>query len=806
MNRHYFTLAVRHLKRRWGYALITTLGLSLGMAACMLILLFVQHELSYDKYHEHSDRIYRISREWFTEDGETMLHLGHVAAPAGAYLQEEYSHLIASMVRFMQDEPLLTYEDKQFLESGFFFADTSVFSMFSWEFVPGMGEPSRALGNPNSVVLTESFAQKMFGDENPIGKVINYQQMADLQVTGVIRDIPENSHFKPELLASFLALEHYYGRENVMQSWGGNNYGTYVMLKPGVEPATLKSEIPGFLDRHLGEWNGVPASNYNTFHFWPLDQVHLHSHLDSEIGENGDIRYIYLYSIVALFILVIACVNFINLTTAQSGKRAREVGLRKVVGAHRWMLIRQFLAETGVMAFIALVGSLLWVELVLPYFNNFANRSLSLDLFSSIWIWFILGGVFLVTGLLAGGYPAMVLSKFEPVKTLKGQATFSKVGHRTRSVLVVLQFTISISLIISVGILQDHLAYIHNMDPGFNRSSVMILPISDEMYAQYPRIQSQLLDHPGITDVTMASRVPTGRLLDSQGGSAEIDGEMVPFEVRVSDVHVSHEYLTTFEVDLLAGRDFDPKLASDSAEAFVLNEASVKAIGWNNPQDAIGKKLNYGERTGRVIGVCQDFHFESIHQSIAPIVLMISQGRARTISVRYVAAAQTEVMAYLTDQWTRYRPGYPFTYEELEANFDAQYSEEENLRTLIMVFSGLAVVIAILGLLGLASYAAERRFREIGIRKVMGASQRQILVMLTTRFTKLVLISCGFAMVLTYILMKYLWLDQFAYHAPIGIKPFAFGILGALILTWLTVAFHAWRAASQNPVDSIRYE
>ena len=792
--------------RNKAHSLINIIGLATGMAACIIIVLFVRHELSYDAYHENKDRIYRVSRQWLNENGESSLHLGHVAPPFGPLLKTDFPETIEASVRLLRDNnTLLRSGDHQFVEDNFFFAEEDLFKVFTFDLT--QGDPQTALVEPNSIVISESAAHKYFGEENPLGKLINYDNMAEMKVAGVFKDMPVNSHFHADFFCSFQTVEDFFGRENLMRNWGSNNYSTYLLLTNESTAAQLASQIPDFLDRHLGVRDGVGASTVNKLHLWPLTDIHLHSHLDSEIESNGDIAYVYIFSVVAFLILMIACINFINLSTARASRRVKEVGMRKVLGAHRWALIKQFMIESVVMTLLALGIALIIVNWVLPYLNNqiFTQQTLTLFQGGTGFFLGLLLGISVLVGVIAGSYPAFYLSSFRP------QAIFSRLvkggSHRSslRSALVVTQFAISIALIVGVALIQQQVEFCKSKPLGFDKENVVTLNADDEMFNNYENVKNRLLQHPGIIDVTLSSRVPSGRLLDSQGGSAEVAGEMKPLNMRVADVHVDHDYLATLNVKVVAGRDFDIRLASDSTQAFILNEAAIHAIGWDSPDDAVGKKFNYGGRNGRVIGVTQDFHFESLHQTIAPIVFLITSGRGRSLSVRMHEGAQAEVMDFLQEQWLAMRPDYPFSYSYISDSFDEQYENEDRLAELIGYFSVLGIIIAVLGLFGLASFMAEQRFREIGIRKVLGASASQILMLLTRKFTLLVLISFPLGSVMAFYLIQQ-WLGDFAYQTQITPWPFLIAGLASLFIAWFTVSWQSLKAATINPVEAIRYE
>lgn len=807
MLKNYFKIALRNLRKNPGYSFINIFGLALGMGVSILILLYVQYELSYDTYHENSDRIVRVSREWFNQNGETSLHLGHVAPPFGPLLEQDFEGTVQEAVRFFQVSPLIRYEDKSFVENRFFFADPEVFEVFSWEMIKG--DPTTALTYPDGIVLTESMAAKYFGDEDPMGKPLEGQiggMNLQFQVQGIVEDIPENSHFGFYFLASMEPVIQFYGgMEQMMQNYGSNNFATYLLLPEGYDYQKLESQLPALIDRHMGEHGGVPASQGTQLNLWPLTDIHLHSNLDSEIEANGNIEYVYLYTAIALFILLIACINFMNLSTARSAKRAVEVGLRKVVGADRSSLIKQFIGESMILATIGLVGAVLLVMLILPYFNNFLNINLDLNFLQNLSQLTGLIGVVLFVGLVAGSYPAFFLSGFQPAKVLKGSFKAAGAHQRFRSVLVVTQFTISIALIACMAIVYNQLEFMRTKDLGFDRENIVVLPSSNQITSNYENVRQRLLGHPGILNVSVSSRVPSGRLLDSQDTQAEVNGELQQINTRIADIHVSHNFMETFGIKLVAGRDFDINLASDSTEAFILNEAAVKAIGWTNPEVAIDKEFRYGGRSGRIIGVTNDFNFESLHQSIAPIVFLIPQDRIRNVAVKVRGNMRSEMLEYLEEQWATLRPGFPFTYYFVEENFDQQYASEERLGQVFGYFSLLAVIIAALGLFGLASFTAQQRIKEIGIRKVLGAKVSQIVMLLSQKFTILVIIAFALAVPIAWFAMKQ-WLQEFAYQIDISLWSFVMAGGLAILVAWLTISYQSIKAAVVNPVESLRSE
>lgn len=807
MLRNYFKVALRNIRKNPGYSLINIFGLALGMGVSMLILLYVQYEMSYDQYHENSDRIVRVSRSWFNEDGTVSLHLGHVAPPFGPLLEEDFEE-VREAVRFFQVNPLITYEDHAFVENRFFFADPEVFEVFSWEMVEG--DPSTALTNPDGVVLTRSAARKYFGEEEAMGRTLQFElqgQQFAFQVRGVMENVPDNSHFQFDMLASMEPVVQFYGgQEAMMQNYGSNNFATYLLLPEGYDPGRLQEQMSAFVDRHMGTGDdGVPASESTALNLWELTDIHLYSHLDSEIEANGNIEYIYIFTAIALFILIIACINFMNLSTARSSRRAVEVGLRKVVGADRQAIVRQFYGESVLLALFALAAAVAMVYAALPWFNDFLDLHLQLNLLQNGTHLAGLAGLVVFVGLVAGSYPALFLSSFQPADVLKGTFASSEGHARFRSTLVVTQFAISIALIICLSVVYSQLDFMRQKDLGFDRENIAVLPSSPQINSDVQRVRERLLSHSAIRNVAVSSRVPSGRLLDAQDTRAEVDGTLQDINFRIADIHVSHTFMETYGIELAAGRDFDPRVASDSTEAFILNEAAVEAIGWASPQQAVGKTFHYGGRRGRVTGVMQDFHFESLHQRIAPIVFIIPQNRINNVSVKIAEGRREEALDFLEEQWATLRAGFPFTHYFVEESFNEQYAAEERLGQIFTFFAGLAIVIAALGLLGLASFTAQQRIKEVGIRKVFGASPSQIVLLLSRRFTLLVLVSMVLASPAAWYAMDY-WLEQFAYRTPFS--PWDFLLAGglALIVAWGTISWQALRAATTNPAEALRLE
>lgn len=808
MVSNYFKIVARNTKKNPLYVFINIFGLAVGMAVSILILLFVQHELSYDRYHEKADRIVRISRAWFNQDGEISLHLGHAAPPFGPLIKSDFGDDVEHAVRFFNFNPLIKYNQEAFVEERFFFADPEVFEVFTWELLEGNAND---LGQfSDAIILTESMAKKYFGNENPIGKSLELElvgQKVPFQVRGLMSDTPDNSHFQVDFLASMGSVSDFYGGEDkMMQNFGSNNFSTYLLLAEGVDIKEFESKLPELIDRHMEENQaGVAASKGTQLFLWPLTDIHLHSNLDSEIEPNGNIDYVYIYLAVALFILMIACINFMNLSTARSSLRSMEVGLRKVMGAERSSLVKQFLGESFIMAFIALVIAVILVFVFLPIFANFTEKELSFNLFKNPEYIIGLLGLVLFVGLISGSYPALFLSGFTPSQVLKGVFKAGSGHKQFRSILVTGQFSISVMLIVAVLVVVNQLDFMQSKDLGFKKDDIVVLPANQAVTDNYLILKDRLENQPGIREVSISSRVPSGRLLDSQGASAEVNGQLNQINVRIADIHVGHNFVQTYGIPIVAGRNFDFLQATDSTEAFVLNETAIRAIGWASPEEAVGKQFNYGGRKGYVTGVMKDFHFESLHQPIVPIVFMISVDRSNLVSIKIAADKKEETMAYLREEWQQLRPDYPFDPLFVDEGFNRQYEAEAKVKTIFTFFAGLAVLISILGLLGLTTFETEQRTREIGIRKVMGADTLNIVTLLGKDFMKLVLFGFLIAVPISWYGMSH-WLEDFAFKIGISWQIFLIAGLVAGLIAAVTVSGQAIKAALANPVKSIKNE
>lgn len=801
MFKNYFKISLRNLFKHRAYSFINISGLAVGIACCLLIFLFVRDELSYDTQHENADRIYRVTREWFDRNGVSTLHLARVAAPIAPALKNEFPEVLES-VRFLSGDVTVSYKENHFSEDNFCFVEPGVFDVFTFPLIKG--DSRTALSEPFTVVLTEEMAEKYFGAEDPIGKVLRVENIAELKVTGVLQNLPRNLHFHFGFLASFATLEAIMSPDT-WTNWGFNNYATYLLLSPNHNAANLTAKFPAFMDTYYKH----DASKESRLHLQRLTDIHLHSHLDSELGVNGDISDVYIFSVVALFVLLIACFNFTNLTVARAIKRAREIGVRKVVGAHRWQLIGQFLGESIMIAFIAVLLAAALVELALPAFNDFTEKELGFLAGNLIAPLIGLIALALTVGIIAGSYPAFFLSAFRPAKVLKGETASGSSRPGLRKVLVVAQFAISIVLISGVLMIHRQLEYVQNKRLGFNKEQLLFFGPSTGRMGDFTSFRNQLLRHPGVRAVTASKFVPSQALVDNIDIQAEV-GDVLKTVNELALLAVDHQFFTTYGMEMAAGRAFSPDLASDSTEALIVNETAARTIGWKSPGEAVGKHFSlesnfWGDRRGKVVGVVKDFHFESLHERISPMIFFISPRGYNRITVKIAAANIPETLEFIESVWQRFLPSQPFTYDFVDQRFAQLYRAEERLAQVVVFFASLAIFIACLGLLGLASFMAEQRTKEIGIRKILGATVAHVSLLLSKDFLKLVIIANLIAWPIAYFTMNR-WLQNFAYR--IEIEWWVFVLAGglALLIALLTVSYQAIKAALANPVESLRYE
>lgn len=800
MFKNYFKVAFRSLNKNRTYAAINILGLALGLTVTILVFLFIKDETSYDKHLNGYERIYRtgIKADMM---GQKMNAPASPSPMANAFRNEFPEVEVATRIQAIRQEILVSNKETKIYFERSVSADSLFFKVFDYEFTHG--NAASALNQPNGAVLTEDAAKKLFGDENAMGKIINWDNRRDYIVRGIVKEPKGHAHFKFDVFIT---------DNNVQPIWLSNNWMTYVKIKEGVEFAPFLSkmqtvflkkiepDVERFLKITVEEF--FKQGNAFEYELMPIEEIHLHSQKDIEIEQNGDIMYIYVFIGIAFLVIIIAGINFMNLSTARSGKRAKEVGVRKVSGASKKMLITQFLIESIIQSFIALFIAYILVELFLPGFNNVLETELYLfnSYFGQTFLFSLLVTVFY--GLFAGSYPAFFLSSFQPIAVLKGDLTKTKGGALLRKFLVIVQFTASTILIISMIIIFQQISYLQNKDIGFQGDQVIVVPIqTDQMTANFRDYKSIFLKNSNVQAVSRASYYP-GDTPDQNMYGIEGGQEQLP----LWNMSVDYDFFETLDLEMAEGRKFDRAKESDSIPYYIINEAAVKNL---NIKDPLNKRLSELSRDGtlkygNIIGVVKDFHIEGFNQPIRPMVLEVSN-QVWFASFKVSNENISKTIDYIETEWNKLEPTHPFRYEFLDQKFGALLRQQVNFGTMFLFLTILAIIISAMGLFGLASYTAEQRTKEIGVRKVLGASVPQIMKMLTTDFMKLVLISNIFAWPIAYLIAKD-WLSNFSYQIDIPILPFVFATVLALVIALITVSSQAYAAANSDPVDALKYQ
>jgi ABC-type antimicrobial peptide transport system permease subunit len=796
MVKNYLKIAFRNILRHKGYSFINIAGLAVGMAVCILILLWVQDELSYDRFHKNHDDIYRVIQIW-RKGGES--HNPVTPAALAPALKEEFPEIV-NAARFRGvGRILLKCSDHYFYEQGGAFTDPAAFSMFTFPFVKG--NPQTALSNPHSIVLTEPMARKYFGEENPVGKTIEIKNLLQtttgdsaltdmFTVTGVLKNIPGNSHLQFDFLLPLHLLD-----KSIRMDWHNTIYFTYVQLGKDTVQQDVEQKIYSYLQK--------PDPNSTaSLYLQPLNRIHLYSEFSTDVAGQGSIKIVIIVSIIAFSILLIACINFMNLATARSSNRAKEVGVRKVAGARKADLVKQFFSEAFLLSLIALFFSLLLVELLLPAFNQLTRKELSLDFAGNGTIFLMLVGVGLVTGVIAGSYPALFLSSFKPVNVLKGvlKTGFGIRGSFFRKTLVITQFSLTIILIIGTVVLYKQLNYIQDRKLGFDKEQLIYIPLNTELRQKYEAVKSEWLQNPDIISVTAASSLPSfGR--DIYTEDVHWEGKTPDQDVLMNGISIGYDFVKTFKIDVVEGRHFSTRFPADQSN-FVVNEAAIKVMGMKNP---VGQKFTFGDRTGTIIGVVKNYHFKSLRQQIEPLVLRLSPEWVNYLFVRLKPGNVSDTIDRLEEKWEKTVPGYPFEYYFVDDLLNNLYTVEQQVGKVLRGFTFLAVIIAALGLFGLASFMAEQRTKEIGIRKVLGSSTLSVVALLSKEFCKWVLAANVIAWPIAFFAVDWL-LQVYAYRTPIGIAIFLLSGGFALAIAFLTVCYQSLKAALANPVEALRYE
>lgn len=793
MIKNYLRVAFRNLWRHKGFSFLNITGLTIGMSACFLVFLYVKFELSYDDFHSKGNRIYRVVTD--INNPSEVLHLAD-AAPAMPVAAKRDFPEIEKQVRFSPGSILVRRGDIKIQEENMAFADSTFFEVFDFPLLKG--DPVKALREPFSVVLSETAAKKYFGSADPMGQHLYLTGDKNIgTVTGVMKDMPENTELKADMLVALYSGAADSNRDN---NWGGFGDFSYFLLRPNTDPHALENKFPRFLENHIGKFMKDINQTY-TYLLEPLKDVYLKSTRGGTA--SGSLTNVYVFSIVGIFILLIAGINFVNLTTARSTERAREVGIRKVVGAERRQLTGQFLGESVILCLIAFVLSVGVCAALLPSFNFLAGKTVSTGIFnhpSYIGTLFLIG---LGIGLLAGIYPALVLSAFQPIIVLKGRFATGVRGLLLRKGLVISQFTISIGLIVATLLVGFQLSFMRHQELGFDKDQELVLDTHGDDHRD--ALKEEVRKLPGVISVAMSSNTPGSGEMNALSIIQNQKGEM---QVCSPDLFfVDFDYIPQYQIKLVAGRAFSRAFGSDTTQAMILNEAAVRMLGYHSPQDAIGRNFDQWERKGKIIGVVKDFHYQSLQTVIRPLSLRIEPQGCTQLSVKVGTTHLEGTIAGIEKAWHTIIPDRPFSYFFVDEMFDRQYRAEDRFGRLFIYFSVLAIFISCLGLLGLASYSAAQRTKEIGVRKVLGASVGGIVVLVSKDFLWLVGIAFLVATSTSYFLMKR-WLDSFYYRIDINSAwwIFVLGGVGALAIALFTISFQAVKAALANPVNSLRTE
>jgi putative ABC transport system permease protein len=807
MFKNYIKTAFRSLKKNKGFTLINVFGLALGLCVCMLIVFYVIDELSYDNYNTKADRIYRVNNE-IKFGGNTNNYAVSPAPLAQTFLNDFPE--VENATRFRDRGGFKVRKgDENIQERRFVYADPQIFDVFTLPML--QGDPKTALKDPKSVVINETIAKKYFNTTNAVGKSFTFNDTLFYKVTGVIKDIPKQSHFNFDFMLAMSGLD-----ESKEDAWLSNNFNTYILLKQGAGVAKLDAKMPAMVRKYVGGQLQAAVhmtydqlekgGNYFRISLTPLNDIHLKSNRVAELSGNSNIQYVYIFSAIAVFILLIACVNFMNLSTARSSNRAREVGVRKVLGSPRKYLIAQFLSESVIITFIATIIAVIGVWLLFPLFNQMADKQLAFTAHTFAWLLPALLLVVLVIGCLAGSYPAFFLSAFQPIDVLKGKLSAGFKGGFLRSFLVVFQFSISIFLIIGTLVIYHQLKYIQNKDLGYNRQQVMVINNVDALGNQAKVLKEELKRLPGVVSTTMTGFIPTGGW---RNNTTFFQSQALDTKTALSSQiwDVDEDYINTMGMKLLVGRNFSKENKVDSS-AVIINEAAVKLLGFKDPVnkelyaplDNMAKKF----KQLHIIGVVKDFNFNSLRENITPVIFSLSENRG-SLAVRINTANTTGLLAQIKNKWHTISPNQQINYSFMDEDFDAIYRTEQRMGSIFIAFTSMAILIACLGLFGLAAYAAEQRTKEIGIRKVLGANVSIIVAMLSKDFIKLVIISILIASPLAWLSMQQ-WLQGFAYRDGIKWWIIAVAGLGAMVIAFITISFQSIKAAIANPVNSLRSE
>ena len=793
MLKNYIKITFRNLQKHKGFSAINILGLAIGIACCLLILIYVQYQLSFDTFHKKADRIVRVST---VTPGQSYALTPSMVAPSISQVAPEVERWVRLYEPTRYNPVVISYQNNTFLEESFFYADSTFFDLFTFDFIAG--DPNTALHRPNSLVLPQSTAVKLFGTENAVGETVEariFNTQYNFEVTGVIEDVPPNSHFTFDYLGSL----------HTMQSWSqlddtevkSANFYSYLLLSNAGSINSLEQNAHTFVE------NNLPTERISGLAFTPLPDLYLKSDFDFEIQPMSSMQGVLAFAFLALMVLFIATINYVNLATARSSQRGAEVGIRKTLGADKSQLIKQFFGESAVLTILSMALALVLVELFKDPFFAVMGQHIEFSLFTDPAAWMLLIAITIITTVLAGSYPAFLLSSYQPVKVLKGYLDGSGSDAALRKGLVISQFAISTILILSTVIIYQQTNFVLTKDLGFDKEQVIVLPARDtELAPKQDLLKSEVLRQPGVINATYMSNIP-GKVFGGYGSQHIPDSDIISTSAGAADSDI----IETLGIELKAGRGFpdNPNYNREQGYLFLINETLSSAHGWT-PEEAVGKRFNVlGDRVGEVVGVMEDFNYQSLREKVEPLALFINKDMYNYLLVKLSSDNIQRSVAALENIWKEIAPHRPFEFEFMDQQLDALYESELQTRNLLLVFTGLAIFIACLGLVGLSSFMIERRSKEIGIRKVLGASVTKIVTLLSSDFLKLVAIGFIIGSPLAWYIMKQ-WLTNYAYSIDIGISVFVIVGFIATVLAIMTVSWQSIKAAVANPVDSLRSE
>ncbi|MEO1260968.1 MAG: ABC transporter permease [Bacteroidota bacterium] len=785
MFTNYLKIAFRNMVKAKGYSFINIAGLTIGVVVCFLLFLWIKDELSYDQFHKNADRIYRSL--WEAKYGDNSWKIPQVPMPLAGALEREFPEV--ELATQVYEGRFTVKKDGAFVrENNVLFIDEKFFDVFSIELLAG--ELKKSINNPNAIIITEKTAERYFVEknnyENIIGKNISRNDGQELQILGVVKSFPVQSHLQFDFLASINQLSNLERRKT---QWSSASVLTYFLLDKNGDPNILSEKLQAFVDENLTDKEFLESGNYTRFPFESITEIHV----------KPNLSYIWMFGVIAMFILILACINFINLTTARAMTRAREVGVRKVLGSKRWQLVQQFFTESTIYVLLAVVLAVLLAEIALPYFNAFTDKNLMIDLQGAPFVWGLLLSLIIGIALLTGVFPALALSSFMPVKVLKGALIKSSGKDRLRQGLVIFQFCISCVLIIGTLVVKDQLHFLQNKNMGFDKEQVLIVRTAYGLRENFDPFLQKLRANPTV------ERVSTAQYLPGDGFDSTIFVPEQPAnyeQTSLSYCHVDEHFVKAMKLQLVAGRNFDLSFSTDST-ACIINETAAKRLGWDDP---IGKNLSYGGYIdSKVVGVVKDFNFTSLHEEIEPLVLRMSRNKSRNIFLRLQSGNLNEQVAFVQGEWKALAPEVPFEFTFLDDQIQQLYDSEKRMSSIFSVFAFVAIFIACLGLLGLASFMTAQRTKEIGIRKVLGASVSSVVGLLTREFVFLVGLGLLMAAPIAWYLMNQ-WLAEFAYRINISWSVFALAAAAVVIVAFFTVSFQSVKAALANPVDSLKTE